>query len=107
MAETAALVLLGLERKAFDLATLGLPDHCSGHAGAIHVGSPDLNAAVRTDEQDLVQLHFVADLRFQLLHAQEIILRHAILLPTGLDYRVHNVPRAKISAGSVVVSHAA
>src|SRR5687768_16651759 len=49
VAEAAALVLFGLEGKAFDLAALVLPRDLSRDLGAVDIGGADFHAAVRAD----------------------------------------------------------
>jgi hypothetical protein len=58
--------------------------------GAAHVGRSHLHLVALADHQNLVELDLGACLGGELLHPEGIPLPDAILLATGLDYRIHS-----------------
>ena len=85
MASALLGVLALAELENADLVSAAFGDHGSGHGGAFHEGSTDLQFLAFANGEDFRQGDGVADLDAQGLNLEEIAFGDAILLAASLD----------------------
>src|SRR5690606_8250028 len=83
------LVLAAAELDDLDLVGAAVADDLRGHARALE-GVTDLDPVAVAQQQDVVELDLGAGLGLELLDAELLALRHAVLLTAGYQNCVHD-----------------
>jgi len=91
------VVLAAAELDDAHLVGAAMADDLGGDAGAVERVA-ELDAVAVAQHQDVVEGDLAAGLGLELLDAERLALRHAVLLAAGDQYCVHVEPR-----GSVVI----